>query len=115
MAGSEESDHYYRGCLKTMLGEPQEEGLFNQTQIKEYIGASFREKVRHLVPGRVQFQSVSFFSYYFVNNLNLTEVTLDCIPSSQRCENTKKYDVLFHINECFIIFCADSAFLSQVA
>ena len=66
VAGSEESDHYYRGCLKTMLGEPQEEGLFNQTQIKEYIGASFREKVRHLVPGRVQFQSVSFFSYYSV-------------------------------------------------
>ena len=33
-----------------MLSEPQEEGLFTQEQIKEYIGASFKEKVRHLVP-----------------------------------------------------------------
>ena len=49
-SGTEESDHYYRGCLKTMLSEPQDEGLFTQDQIKEYIGASFSEKVRHLVP-----------------------------------------------------------------
>ena len=50
VAGTEEEDHYYRGCLKTMLSEPQEEGLFSKDQIEEYIGSMFREKVRYLVP-----------------------------------------------------------------
>jgi len=50
IAGTDESDHYYRGCLKTMLSEPQDEGLFTPDQIKEYIGASFKEKVRMIVP-----------------------------------------------------------------
>ena len=33
-----------------MLAEPQEEGLFSSEQIREYIGQSFRERVRYLVP-----------------------------------------------------------------
>ena len=49
-AGTEENDYYYKGCLKTMLAEPQEEGLFSPEQIKEYIGSMFREKVKYLVP-----------------------------------------------------------------
>ena len=48
--GTEENDYYYKGCLKTMLAEPQEEGLFSPEQIREYIGSMFREKVRYLVP-----------------------------------------------------------------
>ena len=41
-------DHYYKGCLKNMLSEPQEEGLFSSDQIREYIGQSFRERVKYL-------------------------------------------------------------------
>ena len=41
-------DHYYKGCLKNMLSEPQEEGLFSSEQIREYIGQSFRERVKYL-------------------------------------------------------------------
>ena len=33
-----------------MLAEPQEEGLFSSEQIREYIGQSFRERVRYIVP-----------------------------------------------------------------
>ena len=39
-----------RGCLKNMLAEPQEEGLFSAEQIREYIGESFRERIRYLIP-----------------------------------------------------------------
>ena len=33
-----------------MLAEPQEEGLYSSEQIREYIGQSFRERVKFLVP-----------------------------------------------------------------
>ena len=33
-----------------MLAEPQEEGLFSSEQIREYIGESFRERIRYLIP-----------------------------------------------------------------
>ena len=33
-----------------MLSEPQEEGLFSSDQIREYIGQSFRERVKYIVP-----------------------------------------------------------------
>ncbi len=49
-AGTDPEDHYFRGCLKNMLNEPQEEGLFASDQIREYIGQSFRERVKYLVP-----------------------------------------------------------------
>ena len=41
---------FIRGCLKNMLAEPQEEGLFSAEQIREYIGESFRERIRYLIP-----------------------------------------------------------------
>ncbi len=49
-AGTDPEDHYYKGCLRNMLQEPQEDGLFTSDQIREYIGHSFREKLRYIVP-----------------------------------------------------------------
>jgi DNA-directed RNA polymerase I subunit RPA2 len=49
-AGTDPEDHYYRGCLKNMLGEPQEEGLYAPEQMREYIGRSFRDRVKYVVP-----------------------------------------------------------------
>ena len=31
--GDQEENHYYRGCLKNMLAEPQEEGLYSSEQV----------------------------------------------------------------------------------
>ena len=33
VAGTEEDDHYYRGCLRNMLAEPAQEGLFTGDQV----------------------------------------------------------------------------------
>ena len=33
-----------------MLAEPQEEGLFSTQHIKDYIGRSFKDKLRYIVP-----------------------------------------------------------------
>ena len=60
-SGTDPNDHYYRGCLKNMLSEPQEEGLFSPEQIREYIGQSFREKVKYLVPEWYTNQDISNF------------------------------------------------------
>ena len=49
-AGTNADDHYYKNCLKNMLNEPQEEGLFAPQQIREYIGKSFRDRVKYIVP-----------------------------------------------------------------
>ena len=49
-AGVDEDDHYYRGCLKNMLAEPQEEGLYSPEQVREYIGRSFRDKLKYTIP-----------------------------------------------------------------
>ena len=32
--GEDEDNHYYRGCLKNMLAEPQEEGLYSSKQVR---------------------------------------------------------------------------------
>ena len=32
VAGTDEDDHYYRGCLRNMLAEPAQEGLFTGEQ-----------------------------------------------------------------------------------
>ena len=33
VAGTDEDDHYYRGCLRNMLAEPAQEGLFTGEQV----------------------------------------------------------------------------------
>eukprot|EP00094_Tigriopus_californicus_P000620 TCALIF_00602-PA protein Name:"Similar to POLR1B DNA-directed RNA polymerase I subunit RPA2 (Pongo abelii)" AED:0.03 eAED:0.03 QI:23/0.66/0.75/1/0.66/1/4/44/1177 len=50
IAGTEEDDFYYRGCLKNMLAEPQEEGLFSSEQVRQYIGRVFRDKMSYIMP-----------------------------------------------------------------
>ena len=50
IAGTDPDDHYYKGCLRNMLREPQEEGLYSSDQIIDFIGHSFRERVKYLVP-----------------------------------------------------------------
>ena len=50
VAGTDPTNHYYRGCLRNMLSEPQEEGLYSSDQIIDYIGHSFRDRVKYLVP-----------------------------------------------------------------
>ena len=46
MAGVGE-DPYHRGMVVTMLRELQEEGIYSHQQAREYIGRSFREKLRY--------------------------------------------------------------------
>merc|ERR550519_2365039 len=43
-------DPYYKGSVVNMLREVQEEGIFSHDQARNYIGRSFREKVKFLVP-----------------------------------------------------------------
>merc|ERR550519_1445385 len=43
-------DPYYKGNIVNMLRELQDEGIFSQQQAKDYIGRSFREKVRYEIP-----------------------------------------------------------------
>jgi len=49
MVGSGD-DPYRRGVIVNMLRELQEEGIFSRDQAREYIGRSFREKIRYAVP-----------------------------------------------------------------
>ena len=44
------NDPYRSGVTINMLRELQEEGLFSRDQVREYIGRSFKEKVRYYVP-----------------------------------------------------------------
>ncbi len=46
MAGTDPKDHYYRGCVKNMLTEPQEEGLFSSKQVKDDM---FSNTLRHFL------------------------------------------------------------------
>ncbi len=49
-AGCDPEDHYYAGCLRNMLTELQDEGLFSSEQVRQYMGASFREKLKYRLP-----------------------------------------------------------------
>ena len=50
IAGTDPDDHYYKGCLRNMLREPQEEGLYSSDQIIDYMGHSFRERLKYVLP-----------------------------------------------------------------
>lgn len=46
MAGKGE-DAYHRGVVVDMLREMQDEGIYSHQHAKEFIGRSFREKLRY--------------------------------------------------------------------
>ncbi len=43
-------DQYYTRCLQNMMVELQEEGLYTGQQVRDYLGRSFRERLRHRLP-----------------------------------------------------------------
>ena len=49
-AGTDKEDHYYINCLKSMLYEPHSEGLYSSEQVREYMGKSFRDRLKNVLP-----------------------------------------------------------------
>jgi len=45
ISGMDGEGHFYLGCIKNMLAEPQEESLFSASQVRRYVGRSFRDKL----------------------------------------------------------------------
>lgn len=74
-----------------MLSEPQEEGLFTQDQIKEYIGASFSEKVRHLVP--------EWYTSTDITNYLLRKSVLVHLNPAKRGNNSQDQETSRRANE----------------
>jgi len=95
VAGTEENDHYYRGCLKTMIAEPQEEGLFSSDQVREYIGSMFREKVSNFIPGWYSNQDIC-------NYLLWTSVCVHLNQENQVQANQDKANlIIFMVKKLF--------------